>query len=89
MTDTPTNECVRTHSPAKVSRMAERSNVRVSKRTFRTSEADARHIDEMMAEDGYTSFQSWLEYRIFGRKAKPRRSGPATDQRPLEGLKSA
>ncbi|HFA6985219.1 TPA: hypothetical protein WMP85_002174 [Neisseria gonorrhoeae] len=69
--------------------MAERSNARSTKRTFRTSEADARVIDQMMAEDGYSTFQSWLEYRLFGRPARPRRPGPATDQRPLEGLKSA
>lgn len=69
--------------------MAERSNARASKRTFRTSEADKRHIEQMMADDGYTTFQSWLEYRLFGRQARPRRPGPATDQRPLEGLKSA
>lgn len=89
MTDTPLNTGVRTPSAVMVGHMAERSNVRVSKRTFRTSEADARHIEQMMADDGYTTFQSWLEYRLFGRQARPRRPGPATDQRPLEGLRSA
>lgn len=69
--------------------MAERSAARSMKRTFRTSEPDSRLIDQMMADDGYTTFQSWIEYRLFGRRAKPRRPGPATDQRPLEGIKDS
>lgn len=89
----PTRHVRKSRSPdAHVCRfdtMAERSNVRVRKRTFRTSDADSVYIDQMMAEDGFTSFQAWLEYRIFGRRTAPRAPGPATDQRPLEGLKSA
>lgn len=88
MSDTPTSATIPEHFLSRVEDMAERSAVRKRTRTIRMSEDDSAEVERMMKDEGFDTFQSFVEHRLFGRRVK-RRPGPATDQRPLDGLKSA